>query len=131
MGNVGQDPEVKYLDGNKVVATFTLATNETYKDRNNERQKITDWHNIEMWDELAKLAEKYVRKGKLLLIEGKLKTDKWNDKTSGEPRSRIVVRANSMNFINTGQGQQQGQPASSAPTESASMAAEPDDDLPF
>ena len=84
-----------------------------------------------MWDDLARLAEKYVKKGKLLIVEGKLKTDKWNDKSTGEPRSRVIVRANSMNFVSTGQAQQQSTSGTSGNVNSDAVAAEPDDDLPF
>jgi single-strand DNA-binding protein len=64
IGNIGADPEVRYLDSNKVVANMRLATTEGYKDKEGNRVTQTEWHNLEMWDDLAKIAEKYIRKGK-------------------------------------------------------------------
>lgn len=108
IGNVGKDPEVRYLDANKVVAKFTLATNERYKDRNGNNVDQTEWHTIEMWDELAKLAEKYVKKGKSLYIEGKIKTEKWTDKETNQERQTKIIRANQMTFLSSGNSDNQG-----------------------
>jgi len=85
IGNLGQDPSVRYLDNNKVVASFTLATNETYTDKNGERKTETEWHNIEMWDQLARnidnLKQKgYLKKGSQVYIEGKIRTENYKDK---------------------------------------------------
>lgn len=104
VGNVGRDPEVRYLENNRVVANFSLATKETYRDRQGQRQELTEWHAIELWDDLAKTAEKFVKKGKLLYLEGKIRTNTWTDKESGQERSNKIVRANVMTFINTGSG---------------------------
>ncbi len=72
VGNVGKDPEVKYLEQDVAVAKFTLATSETYKAKNGERVETTEWHNIVLWRGLAKVAEQYVKKGSKLFIEGKI-----------------------------------------------------------
>ena len=77
IGHLGKDPEVRYLDKDRVVANLTLATNERYNDRNGNRVETTEWHNLEMWDGLAKVAEKYLKKGSLVYVEGKLKTEEW------------------------------------------------------
>jgi single-strand DNA-binding protein len=89
IGNVGKDPEVRYLDGNNnpgsgstKVATFTLATTERYRDRNGELRENTEWHNIVMWGKNAEYAEKYIRKGTKLYIEGKLSTRVWEDRNT-------------------------------------------------
>lgn len=74
IGNVGKDPEVKYLENSSVVANFTLATSEPYKNKKGEKCEHTEWHNLVVWGEQAKLIEKYVKKGKRLAIEGKLRT---------------------------------------------------------
>lgn len=108
IGNVGKDPEVRYLDGNKVVAKFSLATSERYKDRNGNNVDQTEWHNIEMWDEMAKLAEKYVKKGKSLYIEGKIKTEKWTDKETNQERQSKTIRATQMTFLSSGNSENQG-----------------------
>ena len=85
IGNVGKDPEVRYLDGNNAgsgsakVAQFTLATTERFRDRNGELRENTEWHNIVAWRNSADVAEKFVRKGTQLYIEGKLRTRSWTD----------------------------------------------------
>ena len=85
VGNVGRDPEVRYLDGNgqngqgTKVATFTLATSERYRDRNNNLQENTEWHNIVAWRQNADVAEKFVHKGTQLYIEGRLRTRSYTD----------------------------------------------------
>jgi single-strand DNA-binding protein len=85
VGNLGDDPEIRNLDGNLKVAKFSLATNETYKDSNGQVQTQTDWHIIVVWRGLADLAEKYLHKGSMVYLEGKLKTRSYEDK-QGEKR---------------------------------------------
>lgn len=99
VGNVGRDPEVKYIDANKVVARLAIATNESYRDRNGNLVDQTEWHNVELWDDLARLAEKYVKKGKMLYIEGKLRTNKWTDKETNQERQSKFIRATQMTFL--------------------------------
>lgn len=95
LGRVGRDPEIRVLrDGGKV-ANFSMATSETWKDRNGERQERTQWHNIVVWNEgLVKVVENYVSKGDLLYVEGQLETRKWQDQ-SGNDRytTEVVLRA--------------------------------------
>src|SRR5262245_1736424 len=79
VGNVGKDPEVRYLENGVAQARFSLATSESYKNKNGERVEQTEWHNIVLWRGLAEVAEKYVRKGKMLYIEGKIKTRSYGD----------------------------------------------------
>lgn len=79
VGNVGKDPEVKFLEGGVAVARFPLATTEVYVDRNtNEKKEVTEWHNIVLWRGLAETAQKYVKKGKQLYIEGKIQTRSYD-----------------------------------------------------
>src|SRR5574344_1834157 len=80
IGNVGRDPEVRHLESGVVTASFTLATTERYKDRNGEQKEQTEWHNIVCWRSLAEIAEKYVRKGSSLYVEGKIRNRSYNDK---------------------------------------------------
>lgn len=77
VGRLGKDPEIRTLDSGKQVATFSLATSETYKDKSGNKKEETEWHNIVLWDGLAGIAEKYLHKGDLLYVEGKLKTRSW------------------------------------------------------
>lgn len=85
IGNVGRDPEVRYLDGNgqngqgTKVATFTLATTERYRDRSGELRENTEWHNIVAWRQTADVTEKYIKKGTQVFIEGRLRTRSWTD----------------------------------------------------
>lgn len=82
IGNVGKDPEIQTLEGNIKVAKFSLATSETYRDNNGQNQSTTDWHNIVLWRGLADLSEKYLHKGSLVYVEGKLKTRTYDDRDS-------------------------------------------------
>ena len=93
VGNVGKDPEVKYTPTGTPVAKFSLATNERYKDRNEEWQERVEWHNIVAWQGLAEIVGEYVRKGSKLYIEGKLQTSSWEDKQSGEKKYRTEIVA--------------------------------------
>jgi len=80
IGNVGKDPETRYLDKDTAVTRFTLATSESYRSREGERITNTEWHNIVLWRGLAVVAEKYVRKGSQIYIEGKIKSRSYDDK---------------------------------------------------
>lgn len=93
IGYVGMDPNVRILDGGKVTATFALATSEKFRDKEGALKEITEWHNIVCWDAKATIAEKYVRKGMQLYIEGKIRTRSWDDK-QGQKRytTEIIVR---------------------------------------
>lgn len=79
VGNVGKDPETRYLDESTAISKFPLATSETYKNRSGERVSNTEWHNIVLWRGLAQVAEKYVKKGTQLYIEGRIKTRSYDD----------------------------------------------------
>src|SRR5438045_9322635 len=81
VGNVGNDPEVRYSQRGTPVANFSLATNEKFKDRNDEWQERTEWHNIVAWKRLAEIVGEYVKKGAKLYIEGKLQTSSWEDRS--------------------------------------------------
>lgn len=99
LGNLGRDPEVRYLDNNRVVATFPLATNEIYTDRKGTRIRQTEWHNVELWDNLARIAEKYLKKGFTIYLEGKIRTDQWTDK-EGVNRSQKKIRGINLTIVN-------------------------------
>jgi single-strand DNA-binding protein len=93
VGNVGQDPEVKYTPSGTPVAKLSLATNERFKDRSDEWQERTEWHSIIAWQRLAEIVGEYVKKGSKLYIEGKLQTSSWEDRQSGSKRYRTEVVA--------------------------------------
>lgn len=97
IGNLGKDPETRNLEGGSKVVKFTLATNEQGT-RNGEKIKITEWHDIELWDRQADVAEKYLRKGSKVMIEGKIKTDSWKDQ-QGVEKQRKVIRGQSIELL--------------------------------
>ena len=121
IGNVGKDPEVRYLEGNNPnsgstkVAQFTLATTERYRDRNGELRENTEWHNIVAWRNSADVAEKFIRKGTQVFIEGKIRTRSWTDQ-SGNKRYTTEIAVDNLQLLgkrNDNPGAQQGyqQPA--------------------
>ncbi|MEM6964826.1 MAG: single-stranded DNA-binding protein [Bacteroidota bacterium] len=91
VGHLGRDPEVRHFEGNSSVASFSVATSETYTDKNGERQKMTDWHNVVLWGGLATVAENYLKKGKLVYVEGRLTTRKWQDKDGNDKYTTEIV----------------------------------------
>jgi len=141
VGHLGKDPEVKYLDKDRAVANFSLATNERYNDRNGNKVETTEWHNLEMWDGLAKVAEKYLKKGSLIYVEGKLKTDEYEK--DGIKRYSTRIRVNTLNMLDKASGNSSNNTPSAEATapvkkveehnEAAidSIVQEGDDDLPF
>ena len=105
IGNVGNDPEIRYLDsnpqspqGNTKVASFRLATTERYRDRNGETRENTEWHNIVAWRSNADLVEKFVHKGSQIYIEGKLRTRQWTDQT-GNKRFTTEIQADNIQLL--------------------------------
>jgi single-strand DNA-binding protein len=94
VGNVGKDPEVKFLPSGSPVANFSLATSERYKDKSGEFQERTEWHNLVAFDRLAEIVRDYVKKGSKLYVEGRIQTRSWDDKQSGQKRymTEISVR---------------------------------------
>lgn len=133
IGNLGKDPEVRHLENGAVVANFPLATSETYKDRNSgERKTQTDWHNIVMWRGLAEVAEKYLKKGNSVYVEGKLRTRSWEDK-DGNTRYTTEVVADNMTMLGrASDASGSGVSQSNDQTNNDVSAFEDDtDDLPF
>lgn len=98
IGNLGKDPEVRYLDNGVAVANITLATTENYKNKEGERVSQTEWHDIVLWRGLAEIAEKYLKKGSSVYIEGKIRSRKWEDK-EGNNRYRTEILANNMTML--------------------------------
>ena len=94
MGNLGKDPDMQFLEGNIGVAKFSLATTETYKDRSGKLISQTEWHTVVLWRGLAELAQKYLHRGSLVYIEGRLKTRSWEDKEGNKKFATEVVGDN-------------------------------------
>ncbi len=91
IGNLGKDPEVKHLEGGSSVGRFSVATNESYKDKSGEWQTITEWHNVVVWRNLAERAERQLKKGNMVYVEGKLSTRKWQDQNGVDKYTTEVV----------------------------------------
>jgi len=94
IGNLGKDPEVRHLEGGVAVARFPLATSETFKDKNGERQERTEWHNVVLWRGLAEISEKYLKKGQSVYIEGRIRSNNYTDKEGIQRYSTEIVADN-------------------------------------
>lgn len=141
LGNLGRDPETKTMPDGTKLAKFPLATSESYKDKSGNRVDQTEWHNVIIWRELAEIAEKYLRKGSTVYIEGKIKTRSWDQ--NGEKRYATDIVADTMRMVGgkkDSENSSQSQPSSnSAPRveNNSGMGKNPpmnqsgDDDLPF
>src|ERR1041385_2710591 len=94
IGNLGKDPDIQYLEGNIGVAKFPLATTETYKDRGGKLVSQTEWHTVVLWRGLAELAQKYLHKGSLIYVEGRLRTRSWEDREGNKKFATEIVADN-------------------------------------
>jgi len=146
IGNLGKDPELRYTPSGTAVASFSLATNERYKDKEGNWQDRTEWHKIVAWQRLAEIAGEYLKKGRTCYIEGRLQTRSWDDKESGQKKYSTEIVASDLVLLG-GQGQGQGgrdhdDEAAPARSRSASASHAPahddagsqgitDDDIPF
>ncbi|MES2689552.1 MAG: single-stranded DNA-binding protein [Bacteroidota bacterium] len=148
IGNLGRDPEqprVLGANNTRRVLTISMATSETYTDsRTGERRTDTEWHRVELWDNLADIAHKYLHKGSTIYVEGKIRTEKWTDQ-SGIERSGIKIRANTLTLLgsrnnsngneavqNTSQPASHANNATQAPNHAGDVnSGSAEDDLPF
>lgn len=141
IGNLGQDPELKYLPSGKAVTNFSIATTESWKDQDGNRQEKTEWHNIVLWGRTAEVAKEYLSKGRPVYIEGRLQTRSWDDQ-DGNKRYRTEIVGDRMQMLGSrGEG---GASGGSMPAQPAGAAQQgggngngngggggQDDDLPF
>ncbi|NND93945.1 MAG: single-stranded DNA-binding protein [Flavobacteriales bacterium] len=143
VGNLGKDPEVRHLENGAVVANFPIATSEVYTDKNGQRVTQTEWHNVVLWRRNAEVAEKYLRKGRQVYIEGKLRTRNWTDR-DGNTRYTTEVVGDLLQLLGSrpdDTGQQNtsetsavsniDSTAKSSPKEPELAPGTPEDDLPF
>ena len=139
IGNVGKDPEVRHLEGGATVANFSLATSESYKDKNGNKVDTTEWHNIVLWRGLADVAERFVRKGSKVYIEGKIKTRQYKDK-DGNVKYMTEIMGDTMTMLDSKRDATSVSPVmtNEAPAPSFSSKAQVSDngnaatdDLPF
>lgn len=138
IGHLGKDPEVRHLEGGNTVANFPLATSESYTTKDGNKVDQTEWHNIVIWRKLAEIAEKYLKKGSLIYLEGRIRTRSWDDK-DGNKRYITEIVAN--NFQMLDKREDSGQRNDTKSTTESSISSnsttesvvldEPGDDLPF
>ena len=105
IGNLGKDPEVRYTAGGQAVASLRIATSRSWTDKaSGARKEETEWHDVEVWGKQAEQCGEYLSKGRQVYCEGRLKTDKWQDKQSGQDRYKVKVVAESVRFLGGGAG---------------------------
>lgn len=145
IGNLGKDPESRYLPSGGAVCNFSIATTESWKDKQSgEKQEKTEWHNITIYGKLAEIASQYLKKGSSVYLEGKLQTRKWQDKQTGADRYSTEIVADDMQMLGGKDRSDGGQPSYTQPTQQdlqhrrqqRSAAPQPqrndfDEDIPF
>lgn len=143
IGNLGKDPETRYMSNGEAVTNITLATTDTWKDRNGEKQEKTEWHRVTFYRKLAEIAGEYLKKGRPVYVEGRLETRKWTDK-SGADRYTTEIIANEMKMLGSRSGSGSfDEPDSNESASPSSSSSKPsaaknnggfddmDDDIPF
>lgn len=125
VGNAGKDPEIRHLENGTAVCTLPLATSETYTNKSGEKVTNTEWHNVVLWRSLAEIAEKYVRKGSMLYVEGRIRTRSYDDK-DGVKRYTTEIMADTMKML--GRKPEDAVGGQAQPT-TETKAAEPADDV--
>lgn len=134
IGNLGKDPELKYMTNGKAVVNFSIATSEQWKDKDSgEKKEKTEWHNIVVFDKLAEICGKYLKKGSTVYIEGKLQTRKWTDK-NGVDRYTTEILAREMKMMcgkkDSGEGKSE-EPAPYGKEPNSAGGGDFNDDVPF
>ncbi len=138
IGRVGADPEVRYMPSGNAVANVRLATNEVYKDKaTGQNQESTEWHRVVMYGKLAEIVGQYVQKGRLIYVEGRIRTNKWQDQ-SGQDRYTTEIIANEMQMLGGSGREENIEKTAAAPAAATTATAEPnldtkfeDDEIPF
>jgi single-strand DNA-binding protein len=135
IGNLGRDPEIRYLPSGQPVASFSVATTESFNDRNNARQERTDWHNITVWGKQAELCSQYLKKGRQVFIEGRISYQQYEAKDGSGKRYRTEIVAQRVQFLGSRDGTG-GRPGAGMMDEPADiggggMPPPEDEDIPF
>ena len=138
LGNLGQDPEVRYTAGGVPIANISIATSNNWKDKNTgEQVEQTEWHRVVFFNRLAEIVEQYLKKGSKVYVEGQLRTSSWEDKNSGEKKYRTEIVAREMQMLSSKAEMGSGQSNDyKEPQEASQNTSEPepiweDDDIPF
>jgi len=130
IGRLGKDPEVRTLETGTNIAKLSLATDESYKDKSGEWQTLTEWHNVIMWRDMAERAEKMLKKGYLVYVEGKLTNRSWEDE-HGNKKYITEIRANTFRLLRSEMNGDKKNGQASKPNVAATQNAAAPDDLPF
>jgi len=130
IGCLGKDPETRYTKAGTAVTGFSLATSERFKAKSGEWEERTEWHNVTAWGKLAEICGEYMTKGKLVYIEGRLQTRKWEDK-DGKDRYTTEVVADKMQMLSGKGEKKEDKPDAGAPATKEEPPFSPDDDIPF
>jgi single-strand DNA-binding protein len=135
IGNLGRDPEVRYTASSVAVATFSIATNESWQDQDGNTQERTEWHNIVTWRKLAEICHQYLRKGSKVYIEGRIQTRSYDDKNTGVKKYMTEIVASSMIMLDSKEAGTGGGNSSYMPPEASGPApmegGKQESDLPF
>jgi single-strand DNA-binding protein len=130
IGHLGRDPEVRHTAEGTAVANLAVATNETWRDKEGQKQERTEWHRVVLFGKVAEIAAEYLRKGSLVYLQGRLQTRKWQG-DDGQDRYTTEIVAEHMKMLG-GKGERDGQPAGAAAASERTPPAKPfDDDIPF
>ena len=129
LGNVGKDPEVRFLPDGKATANLSVATSSTWKDKSGEKQESTEWHRISAFGKLAEIIGEYVKKGSQIYIEGRITTRKWKDKDRQDKYTTEII-ADQMQMLG-GRGETKQDKPAAKPAEKAGHFDNMDDDIPF
>jgi len=127
IGHLGQDPDVRTTASGQIVATLSLATSESYTDKQGQKQERTEWHRVVLWAKLAELAQRYLKKGSQIYVEGKLQTRSWDDQQTGQKRYSTEVVGQQLTFL----GKPAGGASAPAPSQGQPSQGHFDDDVPF
>lgn len=135
IGRLGKDPERRATPNGTVVCKFSIATDESYKGRDGQKVEKTEWHNIVAWGKLAEVCAEYLKKGKLVFIEGSISTQSWDDKETGQKKSRTEINCQNMKMLDRKSDDDEGQRYSTEKGRSQRAATAPieqdDEEVPF
>lgn len=140
IGNLGKDPETRYMSNGEAVTNITLATTDTWKDKNGEKQEKTEWHRVTFYRKLAEIAGEYLKKGRSVYVEGRLETRKWTDKNGVERYTTDIIatdmkmlgnRSGSGSFEAPADHEENASNLNTSAPKSASGFDDMDDDIPF
>lgn len=130
IGRLGRDPEVRHTTSGSAVASFSLATDERWTDADGNRQTRTEWHNIVAWRKLAEICGQYLRKGRLVFIEGRIQTREWDDRDGNKRRTTEIIASNMQMLGGRGEADQSSEPSRQEEQNSMEIGIS-DDDIPF